>query len=437
VGTGPRLRAHKWAPPAKRRGHCGASRCERQQSPGELGRRPQSRPCLGAIFLLLTLLSSPTTALAVGSAQTVPTSVAGMVANHTRGADAVGRMVVTLRVYRNEQLQTTLQGETDRTGHYQFNGLSTNPAYQYLPVLQYQGVTYTGAAVRLADAKSDAAQDDIAVFETTAQDPGLRYENATLVLGSVEQAAQHLSFLELLTLNNPSDRTYVPAAPTQGMATGLLRFSLPAGVDDIGVQNGLDSSQLIDVDGGLASVAPIAPGLHTISFSFAVPYHSSDFSFAWNVIYPSASVHVLEPTGGPPLTAGSLSGAPDLALQGHNFRVLSTGAVGANTIIPIVLSTLPERTPMQTLQAALPNGKVVPVAALSIAALAALAPVIYLLRRRRLREPFPEQSEEGLLDEIAALDEAHERGDLEEEAYEEQRGALKALLARRMTGLRS
>ncbi|HEY8742509.1 MAG TPA: hypothetical protein VIU62_05395 [Chloroflexota bacterium] len=340
-------------------------------------------------------------------------------------------MAVTLRVYQNQQLQTTLQGETDATGHYQFTGLSSDPVFQYLPVLQYQGVTYTGDAVRLADATSDAAQDDIAIFETTSQDPGLRYENATLVLGSVEQAAQHLSFLELLTLNNPSDRTYVPVAPTQGMATALLRFSLPAGVDDIGVQNGLDASQLIEVDGGLASAAPIAPGLHTISFSFAVPYHGADFAFSWDVIYPSASVHVLEPTGGPPLTAGSLRGAPDLALQGHNFRVLSTGAVIANTTVPIVLSKLPERTPVQTLQAAVPNGNVVPVAALSIAVLAALVPMIYLLRRRRAGQPSPEQSEDNLLDEIASLDDAHERGQLEDALYSEQRAALKARLARR------
>jgi len=203
-------------------------------------------------------------------------------------------------------------------------------------------------------------------------------------------------------------------------------------------RTGLDSSQLIDVDGGLASVAPIAPGLHTISFSFAVPYHSSDFSFAWNVIYPSASVHVLEPTGGPPLTAGSLSGAPDLALQGHNFRVLSTGAVGANTIIPIVLSTLPEPdayadAPGGVAQRQGRAGGSVEYrctggagAGDPICSAVAVCESRFRNSRRRV-----------VLDEIAALDEAHERVDLEEEAYEEQRGALKALLARRMTGLRS
>ncbi|HEV7216532.1 MAG TPA: hypothetical protein VGP33_15560, partial [Chloroflexota bacterium] len=288
------------------------------------------------VFLLsLALLSLPASALADTPTPTVPTTVAGTVADRTQGAAALGKVTVTLNIYQNQQLQKTAQTQTDTSGHYLFSGLSTDPAFQYLPSVQYRGVTYSGAAIRLADAQNDAAHDDVAVFETTAQDPGLRYENATLVLGSVEQAAQHLSFLELLTLNNPSDRTYVPATPTQGMASGLLRFSLPSGVDDIGVQNGLDSSQLIELNGGLASTSPIAPGLHTISFSFAVPYQGSAFSFAWNVVYPAAAVHVLEPTAGPPLTAGSLTGAANLALQGHTFRVVSGGAVGPNTVVPI------------------------------------------------------------------------------------------------------
>jgi hypothetical protein len=378
----------------------------------------------------------PASALADSANQAMPTIVSGTVSDHTQGAPGLGTVAVTLRVYQNQQLQKTVQGETDAAGHYQFSGLSADPAFQYLPVVQYKGVTYSGDAVRLADAQNNATRDDVAVFETTAQDPGLRYESATLVLGSVEQAAQHLSFLELLTLNNPSDRTYVPATPAQGMATGLLRFSLPPGVDDIGVQNGLDTSQLIETDAGLASTSPIAPGLHTISFSFAVPYHGADFSFAWNVVYPAAAVHVLEPTAGPPLTAGTLAGAANLDLQGHTFRVLSGGAVGANMVVPITLRQLPGRTPWQALQAALPNGKVVPVAALVIALLAALLPVGYLLRRRGSSRAKPLTTADSLLDDLASLDDAHERGELEEANYAARRAALKAKLARSVTSRR-
>jgi hypothetical protein len=395
-----------------------------------IGRRLGST-ALATTFLSLVLLF-PAATLADTPTPTVPTTVAGTVADHTQGAPAVGKLAVTLRVYQNQQLQKTLQTETDAAGHYQFSGLSSDPAYQYLPVVHYQGVDYSGDAVRLADAQNDGAHDDVAVFETTAQDPGLRYENATLVLGSVEQASQHLSFLELLTLTNPSDRTYVPATPTQGMATGLLRFTLPSGVDDIGVQNGLDSTQLIEVDGGLASTAPVAPGMHTISFSFAVPYQGAAFAFAWNIIYPATAVHVLEPANGPPLRAGTLSASPDLPLQGQTFRVLSGGAAGANTTVNITVSDLPGRTPLQALQAALPNGKIVPIGALVIAVLAALVPVVYLVRRRAARDGAPRPTADSLLDELATLDDAHERGDVDEEAYTARRAALKAQLARLM-----
>jgi hypothetical protein len=398
-------------------------------------RRLVKAAIIAASLLCLVFISLPAPALADSATPTVPTTIAGTVANHTQGAPALGKVTVTLQVYKNQQLQTSSQTETDAAGHYQFSGLSTDPAFQYLPVVQYQGVTYTGDAVRFADAQSDAAHDDVAVFETTAQDPGLRYDNATLVLGGVDQATQHLSFLELLTLDNPSDRTYVPATPTQGMATGLLRFSLPSGVDDIGVQNGLDTSQLLEVDGGLASTSPIAPGVHTVSFSFAVPYHGAGFSFAWNVIYPATAVHVLEPTNGPPLHAAALSASPDLPVQGKTFHVLSGGAVGANTTIDVTLSQLPGQTPLQALQAALPAGKAVPVVALVVALLAALIPVIYLVRRRRAGMLTTAQSADSLLDELASLDDAHERGEIDEATYAERRSALKAQLARRMPTL--
>lgn len=387
-------------------------------------------PARTLAFLLVAFFCIPTAAFAAGLGQSAPTSVAGHVVNHTKGGGALSGVTVTLREYQNQQFQSQLQTTTDSSGAYHFDSLSADPSVQYLPVVQYQNVTYTGDAVRLADAQSNAAHDDVVVYDTTTQDPGLRYENATLVLGGVVQATQHLTFLELLTLDNPSDRTYVPTASAQGMATNLVRFSLPAGVDDIGVESGLDSASLIQVDRGLASTLPVAPGSHTISFSFAVPYTASTFSFAWNVIYPAAAIHVLAPTNGPPLNAGTLTAAANLALQGRTFRVLDGGAVGANTTVAISLSRLPGRTPVQALQAALPQGKALPVAALSIAALAAFAPVLYLWRRRTGRDSAPALTADALLDELAALDDAHGRGEVDEPSYTAQRTALKARLAK-------
>jgi len=125
-----------------------------------------------AIALVLSVLCFPPAALADNATPSVPTTIAGTVANHTQGAPVPGKVTVTLQVYKNQQLQTSSQTQTDGAGHYQFSGLSTDPAFQYLPVVQYQGVTYTGDAVRFADDQDDAAHDDVAVFENTAQDPG-------------------------------------------------------------------------------------------------------------------------------------------------------------------------------------------------------------------------------------------------------------------------
>ena len=360
-----------------------------------------------------------------------PDAVAGTVVDRTAAHGPLAAVAVGLQVYRDQAFQRELPGTTDRDGHFRFAGLDPDAALQYVPVVQYQGVSYHGTPVRLADAGADPAHDDVAVYETTATDPGLRYQNATLVLGDVAQATQHLNFLLLFTLENPSDRTYVPATPGQGMATGLVRFGLPPGVDDIGVQSGLALDHLIEVDRGLASTAPVPPGATTISFSFAVPYQPPTFAFAWPLIYPTSAVHLLEPTSGPTLTAPGLTPEPDLELQGHTFHVLGRGPLPASGTVAVTVAGLHGRTWLQALAARLPRSRALPVAALAAAVLAAGLPLLYLRRRRTGGAPARDDAE-ALLDQLAALDDAHERGEVADGPYAERRAALKARLSRIM-----
>jgi len=340
-------------------------------------------------------------------------------------------MLVTLRIYQNQNYQRQAQTTTDASGQYQFTGLDEDPAFQYLPVVDYQNVTYVGTPARFQDQQSPTGHDDVAIYETTADDPGLRYENATLVLGGVSQQSQHLSFLELLTLDNPSDRTFLPSAPAQGMPKNLLRFGLPSGVDDIGVQSGLDLNRLIQVDRGLASTAPVTPGSHTISFSFAVPYNQGAFHFAWPLVYPAAAVHVLEPTSGAVIQAAGLTAEPDLTLDGSTFHVLGRGAADATAVIDVAVTGLPDRSFLQSAGIALGRQGTVATIGIVGALLAALIPAAVLLRRRGRPAPVAPESSEALLDAVAALDDAWERGEIAEEPYRQQRDALKEKLSQR------
>ncbi len=377
------------------------------------------------LFVTFALISLTTgTSLAAGDATG---GMSGVVSNGTTSGTPVAGIPVTLHTFRNGLAQRDAQTQSDAVGRFRFDGLAMDSALQFLPVAQYQGVEYPGTAVALATNPKLSTEDNVSVYDTTSADPGLRLSSASLVLGRVDAAQQQLQFLELLTLENPANRTFVPSAPAQGMPTNLVRFALPVNATAVTVGDGLDASQIIQVDKGIASTAPVLPGQHTISFSYTVPYQAHSFSLAWKLVYPATVVHVLTSETGPAVTVRGFTSEDSLGIQGQTFRVLGGGPLAGNSSTAILITGLPGRTVLQAVEAALPKSGLPPYAALIAAGLSALIPAGYAMRRRRVAGTAV-PSRESLLDQIAALDDTFGRGDLEETTYREQRARLKARL---------
>ena len=364
--------------------------------------------------------------LAVGPASAAGTnaagSVSGIVQNGTAGGGSVAGITVSLQRYVNGAFQDQTDVRADAAGRFTFTGVVIDPAAQYLPIAHYANVDYAGKPVALSGG-TPTASDDVTVYETTAKDPDLRLQNANLILGAVDRAGQRLQFLEILTLVNPSDRTFVPSASGQGMPADLVRLALPADAADVTITDGLDPQKIIEVDGGIASTGPVLPGAQTVSFSFDVPYQGSTFSYAWRLVYPTGSVRLLSPDSGPVLSAPGMTAQPSFQESGHTFRVLASGAVTAGGMVTVDVGGLPARTWWQSLRAAFPTAGLPPMTALVAAALAALLPVLYLWRHPPVR-----QDAAALLDRLVALDEAHDRGEVGDADYAAQRAALKARL---------
>ncbi len=361
-----------------------------------------------------------------GSAADAGGTITGSVIDGTSGLSTppqLGGLTIHLQRYRSNALVDELVGQTDASGHFRFSGLSPDPSLQLLPVVAYGSIQYAGDPVTLTAA--DTHDDPITVFETTAQDPGLRYTDATLVLGSVDQAAQQLHFLELLTLTNPSDRTFLPqAAAGGGMPVNLVRFALPPGATQISVSDGLDANQLLQVDAGLASTGAVLPGDHTISFSFVTPYTPGSLSYAWNLVYPAAAAHLLVADNGVNVTAPGMAQGQSLQEDTHTLRVWNGGPLAAGVPVNITYSGLPGRSPLQQAQLFAATTQAQVLAALVVAVIAAFLPALYLWRRHPIATP--PATPDDLLDQLARLDDAHDRGELEPAAYAQQRQALKA-----------
>jgi hypothetical protein len=216
-------------------------------------------------------------------------SVTGQLINKTSGGgSAAGANVLLLTFGRKEQApvggQKTTQADAD--GRYAFTGLDRDPNFVYITLAHYQGVNYpTDEPFQLKD--DSTHQVDIAIYETTTADDSIQFERLNLLLIGAEQGM--LQFMEMGTLINSSDRTFVTANPQdQAFARGL-RFALPRGAIGAQMQAGFNSQDLAPDVGGVQVTSPVSPGRHEFALSFQLPYQGSSTDVTLQLPYTTGS----------------------------------------------------------------------------------------------------------------------------------------------------
>ncbi|MCL4545391.1 MAG: carboxypeptidase-like regulatory domain-containing protein [Chloroflexi bacterium] len=356
--------------------------------------------------------------------------IAGHVLNGTTGKPVADTTVSLLRVTANG----TTSGAavvTDARGAYSFDGVTAASSDFLVPQVTYEGVKYEGAPVHVS---STAVQnDDVHVYEQTSTKPVLTFTSATLVFGGARQGTQHVSFLMVLTLHNPSLRTFVPTPPGSGPPVNAVLLPLPPGVDDVGVQSGLSLKALVQSSAGLASLQPVLPGDQTISFSFSLPYRSSQLAVPWKLSYPASKVQVLYTPGqsGAQISVEGFRPDKQLKLGSRQFNVLvGSGALPAGQVVTVSLAHLPEATLWQRLRSFVATSRGT-VGLVVVAIMAVCLPVGFVVRRGHSAQGGQSRSAEDLINLIAALDDAFEEKQIPESEYRERRQALKRQLLRK------
>ncbi|MCA1645743.1 MAG: hypothetical protein LC797_09855 [Chloroflexi bacterium] len=282
----------------------------------------------------------------------------GQVVNKTgSGASTGGTTVLLVSFGRKEQAPVGQRSvQTDAQGRFSFDGLDRDPNVIYIALARYQNVNYpTDQPFQLLD--QSTYQADIGVYEATTSDDALQIERLNLLVVGADQGVVQL--MEMGSLVNNGDHTFVTANPQDQALAHALKFALPNGALGVQMQTGFSDRDVIAAIGGIQVTSPVLPGRHEFAMSFQLPYAGSNADVSMQLPYPTGTYSVYLPDTGLKLDASALSPGGPTELGGQAYALYSaynlpratlvggqlsglgsTGAVGPNQLALISLGVV-------------------------------------------------------------------------------------------------
>jgi hypothetical protein len=349
-------------------------------------------------------------------------TVSGQVVNKTAGgALPAGANVLLLAFGRKEQGpvgQFTTQADAD--GRYTFNNVDRDENLVYITVARYQNVNYPAEQPFQLTGDTTTQQADIGVYETTSTDDAIQIQRLNLLLLGADQGL--LQVMEMGTLVNTADRTFVTANPQdQALARGL-QFALPHGAINAQVQRGFNNQDVVPYAGGIQVTSPVDPGTHDFAISFQLPYQGSSADLSLQVPYPTATFTVYVPDQGPKLGPTDLAAGQPQQLGNQLYAPFVASNVAKSTMIPLQLNGLNGAGGLSPNQLAMVSlGVVLLVLGGGV--------LVYTFRRKPTHRPARDEADPEALEEerlqllvrLASLDDRYAAGEINARAYKAER----------------
>ncbi|MGI8774941.1 MAG: hypothetical protein ACR2KQ_08015 [Actinomycetota bacterium] len=377
-----------------------------------------SRALSVALILTLVLAVQPAGATEKGS-------IEGVVLNGVT-QEPVAEVLVTLTTGTAEDPPTAQTAVTDERGRYRFEDLQTGEDRYYALDAHHEGGVFSGGAISIPDDTDEEPvfETKLRVWDTTTDPSAIVVNRHSVFLVQNDQGS--LSVIEAVTVTNISDDAYIGRAPIaerdETTDVPTLGFSLPAaaiGNEVSIVDSDLNVPRLLSTEYGFAATTAIPPGEHTVSFSYALEGTAASYDLSRRMLYPTLGFTIFAAA---PLDISSnrLQQGEEAEVGGQTYNQYATDETleAADSIQAVALA-----------DAGVPAGLLAGMAG-ALALMIALGAYPFLRRRRKDVPPDepsapPVDKRDELLKEIAALDVAHERGEITRDEWSARRAALK------------
>jgi hypothetical protein len=377
---------------------------------------------IGLSAALLAGFAAPASAV-------TPVKVMGRVANGTKGGSLPPGLVVTV-IQVGPEGDEVARKESGVAADQTFlaEAFDLDLGARFAVTADYLGISYS----RVID---DATENlgaggelnaDLLVYEQTDDESALSITSDVLTIVGGDD--QPFELIQLQRVRNRSDRTFV--GKTIAERRQVLRLPLPSGAFDVLPLEGISVEELATISGGIVTGIPIVPGERSASYIYKVRA-PGEWNLSRRFFYPTNQVDILVGTG-LRLESSEFKFQEGVTLEDQRYGRYRGGPYEAGDTLRASVG-VPGGLPGPGLLWGLGAG---------LGLLAILGGGAFAVRRRSRPRPATvrptrneapaftsEERRRSLVDQIAALDEEFERGELAEDDYSAERQSLKEQLA--------
>lgn len=350
--------------------------------------------------------------------ETVLIDVEGIVINGI-SEEPIADLAVTLVVLNHMTVDDAVEyeGVTNSAGEYSFSDVEVTSEAIYLVYADYQEVTYQSeyAGVGL-EAELDAFT--IKVFETTNDLTGLEVETIEVFFMFHNSGA--IIIQENWQFKNVGTQTILPS--TDG--TSSLIIDLPVNVANMGFSEYSTIQQMSMTETGFQIEQPFIPGEDSgyLLFAYEVPYLNK---YEWTRTLPlpvnKANAYI-------PADTVSIRSSDATYIQERMFNNTPFDAYEFEQEDGVLSIIVRGRNPYSESAFNLDQEVINIIIGSVLFGVVLVGFILYMRRTKKTDEDVELLSSDAILDQIVALDEAFENGEIKETEYNKERGALKELL---------
>ncbi|HET6444263.1 MAG TPA: hypothetical protein VFI27_06745 [candidate division Zixibacteria bacterium] len=360
--------------------------------------------------------------------------VTGRIVNRSPDGVVPEKLDLMLHAWDENFVETLMvDGYSEANGTFEFADVLLDPDLLYAVMLTRDDAIYASEPVKVAEGQTELSVD-ISIYESTTDTSSVRIDRQHVIF---DAALNGLRVAEIYILSNNGDRTISGQVAGVDAQLSSLQFPLPEGATDISFNQGNSGGRFMLTPGGFVDTEPLRPGVGTgqVAVTYVLPYKDS-LIYSSIARWPVESLSFMLTTDiGLSLEGENLipAGTRDMGEGGQVELFTHDGLASDESVIVTVSGTL-----LQPLVA--PSGDMVletdtntgfsskkglALGGVTLG-LALMAVGVWWYRR-----PEPEEKEEAegelegiydhLVTQIALLDEARDRSEINRSEYEKRR----------------
>lgn len=352
----------------------------------------------------------------------------GQVVNVTAD-EPVPEIAVTLSTFAGGTLQPQRNTLTDQDGRFEFEDVDTDPEAVYSVSTEFFGIAYSTGRISF---EPDSVGIDVTldVYEPTEDQSLVSIRSRGVILTGVEPVRGEIGLLDIYLFDITEDRVLV--SNDEGRS---LVFPVPRNASRVTPlpDQSYDLTTAVIEGATIYGTEPLLPGETTATLSYTVPYIGERISVELQSNYQTDVFRLLVP-----ITLTDIEDQVDIEANG--FEYIGQEDIGPQTYDVWAREDVEPSDRINVSYGGLTRSqieantlnKTVPYVMAATMVLLAIGVVFWIVRERRLDRERPvvlvpqlatslEARREDLIDQLRALETAHDRGIVDKTAYPEYR----------------